>query len=139
MEARVGAEFALQPFMETLGATLAEVSSGSAVVLMPCTPAITQHTGAVHAGALTAVLDSACAAAASSVTPEGFVTVSVEFKVNLLSPAIGDVIRVEARVLRAGRTLTVCSADAWAASAGGAPRHVAVMQATMMAVGGSAA
>jgi acyl-coenzyme A thioesterase PaaI-like protein len=64
----------------------------------------------------------------------------VEFKVNLLSPARGDRFRAVGEVVRAGRTLTVCSAEvvAWADDGDGHPEaslvRVALMQATMMAV-----
>jgi acyl-coenzyme A thioesterase PaaI-like protein len=59
---------------------------------------------------------------------------TVEFKVNLLSPARGERFRATGEVVRAGRTLTVCSAEVVAWADGSEPKPVALMQATMMAV-----
>jgi acyl-coenzyme A thioesterase PaaI-like protein len=59
---------------------------------------------------------------------------TVEFKVNLLSPARGKRFRATGEVVRAGRTLTVCSAEVVAWADGSEPKPVALMQATMMAV-----
>jgi acyl-coenzyme A thioesterase PaaI-like protein len=58
---------------------------------------------------------------------------SVEFKLNLLAPATGEVFAARAQVKRAGRTLTVCAADALAIS-GGREKLIATMLATIMAV-----
>jgi acyl-coenzyme A thioesterase PaaI-like protein len=55
----------------------------------------------------------------------------VEFKLNLVAPAQGDAFIARARVKRAGRTLTVVSADVFA-QRGAEERLVACMQGTMM-------
>ena len=86
------------------------------------------------AGALTAALDSACGYAALTLRPEEAAVLTVEFKVNLLAPAAGERFLARGRVVRAGRTLTVCCGDA-VAFAGDDERHVVTMIATMMAVG----
>ena len=39
---------------------------------------------------------------------------AVEFKINLLAPALGEAFLACGRVLRPGRTLTVCQADVFA-------------------------
>ncbi len=127
-----------QPFMTTLGVTLERVAEGEVELRLACAPALTQHTGALHAGAITAIVDSACAAAAATVAAADRDIVSVEFKVNLLAPAVGDFVTAIGRVVRAGRTLTVCSGEVWAVS-GEESVLVAVMQATMMALPTSAA
>jgi uncharacterized protein (TIGR00369 family) len=95
---------------------------------------LTQQHGYLHAGALTAALDSACGYAALTLMPEEAAVLSVEFKVNLLAPAEGERFLARGRVVRAGRTLTVCRGDA-VAFAGDDERHVATMVATMMALG----
>ena len=58
---------------------------------------------------------------------------TVELKVNLLSPAAGEVFAARAQVKKPGRTLTVCTADVFAIS-GGKEKVVATMLATIMAV-----
>jgi len=129
----IAALFGRQPLMATLGATLARVGDGEVELRLPFAAALTQQSGALHAGVVTAIVDSACALAAATRLPPGRSVVSVEFKLNLLSPAIGDEMQAIGRVARAGRTLTVCTGDVWALS-GGNRTHVALMQATMMSV-----
>ena len=46
--------------------------------------------------------------AALTLFPEDTSVLTVEYKVNLLSPALGDHIRAVGTVLKSGRTLTVC-------------------------------
>lgn len=133
MLADVQPGFDRQALMATLGATLVRVEDGEVEIALPVQAAHAQHTGALHAGVITAIVDSACGFAALSRMPEGRTVVSVEFKLNLLSPAIGDEMRAIGRVVRSGRTLTVCSGDVWAVT-GTARTHVAIMQATMMSV-----
>lgn len=128
---RVRQSFSRQAFMSTLGAELTTVHEGSVEIRLPFSPTLTQQNGYVHAGAITAVLDSACGYAALSVAPDDKDVLSVEFKVNLLSPAAGDFFAARARVKRAGRTLIVCTADAFAVS-DGKEKVVATMLATIM-------
>jgi acyl-coenzyme A thioesterase PaaI-like protein len=82
---------------------------------------------------LTSILDSASGYAALSVAPEGPDVLSVEFKVNLLSPAVGEEFCAHSHVKRAGKTLIVCAADAFARKEG-QEQMVATMLATIMAV-----
>ncbi len=132
-ERRVRASFAKQQFMATLGAQLERVTPGEVVIDLPFDPALTQQHGFLHAGAVTAVVDSACGYAALSLMPPDTAVLSVEFKLNLLAPAVGEHFRGGGRVLRSGRTLTVCSGELWATQSG-REVVVAVMQATMMTV-----
>lgn len=132
-EARVRASFANQPAMATLGARLVRVAPGEVDVELPFRADLTQQHGFIHAGMLAAVLDSACGYAAFSLMPADADVLSIEFKVNLLAPAQGERIDVRARVIRAGRTISVCTADAFAVR-DGRERHVTTMTATMMTV-----
>jgi uncharacterized protein (TIGR00369 family) len=132
-EARVRESFARQGFMSTLGARLAAVAPGAVDVELPVADALTQQHGYLHAGAVAAAMDTACGYAALTLMDEDAAVLTVEFKVDLLEPAAGERVVARGRVLRAGRTLTVCRAEA-AALDGGAERHVATMSATMIAV-----
>ncbi len=133
METRIRDSFARQRFMTLLGATLRRVEPGEVEITLPITDALTQHTGVVHAGVVTSIVDSACGFAAATRMSDGLEPVSVEFKVNLLAPATGDALNAIGRVVRAGRTITVCTGEVWAVT-GAQSRMVAIMQATMMAV-----
>lgn len=130
-EARVRESFARQRAMETLGARLLRVAGGEVEVELPFRPDLTQQHGFLHAGVVTTVLDSACGYAAFTLMPADAAVLSIEFKVNLLAPARGERLVARARVVRAGRTVTVCTADAFMLE-GDAERQVATMLATMM-------
>ena len=111
---RVRDNFAQQQFMRTLGATLLSVNPGAVEITVPFRADLTQQNGFLHAGVITSILDSACGYAALSVAPEDANVLSVEFKVNLLSPAVGEKVIARAQVKRAGKLLTVSTADAFA-------------------------
>jgi len=128
-EKRVRESFASQRVMSLIGAELSLVEPGVVEIKVPVREDLTQQDGYMHAGIVTTVLDSACGYAAFTLMPAGSSVLSVEFKVNLLAPAVGDVIRVRAEVKRAGRTLTVCIADAFADQ-----NICATMLATMIAL-----
>ena len=130
---RTRESFARQRWMASLGAQLTHVAPGEVHIEMPGSPQWSQQHGYLHAGAITSIVDSACGYAALTLMPEGFEVLTVEFKVNLLSPAIGPRFRAVGRVLRAGRTISVCSGEVLALDGQG-PKTVALMQATMMAM-----
>ena len=134
-EARVRESFARQRTMATLGARLARVAPGEVDIELPFRDDLTQQHGFLHAGVLATVLDSACGYAAFSLMPKGAAVMSVEFKINLLAPARGERVIARARVKKAGRTITVCEADALAVNSG-EEKLVASMVGTMMCVVG---
>ena len=113
-EVRVRENFEQQHVMTLLGATLSSVEPGVVVIDLPFREDLTQQDGFIHAGIVTTILDSACGYAAYTLMPAASTVLSVEFKVNLLAPASGRTLSAHAEVRRAGRTLTVCSADAFA-------------------------
>jgi uncharacterized protein (TIGR00369 family) len=133
-EERVRASFGRQGLLATLGARVTRVAPGEVDVELAFDERLTQQHGYLHAGALTAALDSACGYAALTLMPEEAAVLTVEFKVNLLAPAAGERFLARGRVVRAGRTLTVCRGDV-VAFAGDDERHVVTMIATMMALG----
>ena len=135
-EERVRASFARQRVMTTLGIEIARIGPGDIELTMPHDPAYTQQHGFVHAGIITTALDSACGYAAFSLMPADAAVLTVEFKTNLIAPAMGRRFLFRAGVVKPGRTLTVCEARAFAAegSGDGAERLVATMTGTLMAL-----
>jgi len=119
--------------MATLGARLTRVAPGEVDIELPYRADLTQQHGFLHAGIVTAALDSTCGYAAFSLMPPHAGVLSVEFKVNLLAPAQGELLIARGRVLRAGRTISVCQADGVMRS-GGQEKHIATMLATIMTV-----
>lgn len=135
-EARVRRSFARQRVMETIGARLKRVAAAEVEIELPFREELTQQHGLVHAGIVTAIADSACGYAAFSLMPADAAVLSVEYKVNLLSPARGPLL-ARARVLKRGRTLTVCAADVVVREGKGeGEKLVATMLGTMMEVRG---
>jgi uncharacterized protein (TIGR00369 family) len=132
-EARVRGSFARQQFMTTIGARIVRVAPGAVDIELPFREDLTQQHGFLHGGVVTAVADSACGYAALSLMAERAAVLTVEFKLNLLAPARGERIIARGRVLRPGRSLTVCSADV-VALADGREQTIATMLATMMAL-----
>jgi uncharacterized protein (TIGR00369 family) len=131
--ARVRDSFSRQSFMAHIGAELSLLELGIVELAINRTPELLQQHGFLHAGVLTSLMDSACGYAALSQMDEDSSVLSVEFKVNLLAPAAGQRFIARGQVLRTGRTLTVCRAEAFSADEG-QRRLIAAMQATMMAV-----
>jgi uncharacterized protein (TIGR00369 family) len=133
VEEKIRSNFGSQLFMTTIAAALSSVGRGSVEIRFPFSQKLTQQNGYVHAGVITSIMDSACGYAALSLAPEDADVLSVEFKVNLLSPAIGDSFLTRAHVKRSGKTLAVCSADAFAIQRGN-EKLIATMLATMIHV-----
>jgi uncharacterized protein (TIGR00369 family) len=134
---RVRASFARQAAMRTLGVTLERVAPGEVDLVLPFRADLTQQHGFLHAGIVTAVVDSACGYAALSLMEPGAAVLTVEFKVQLLAPARGARFRATGRVVRAGRTLTVVAGELRAAAVEGSTDDgapIALLNGTMIAV-----
>ena len=132
-ENRVRASFDRQEFMTTLGASLTGVEPGAIEIQMPIRPAIAQQHGFVHAGAIASIADSACGYAAATLMPADTGVLDVEFKINQMAPAAGELLIARAHLMRAGRTLSVCQADVVSVT-GGVEKTVALLTATIMTV-----
>ncbi len=134
-EARVRSSFERQAAMRTLGVALASVAPGEVVLRMLHRPELTQQHGFIHAGILSAALDSACGYAAFSLMPADAAVLTIEFKVNLLAPARGPRFVFEGRGIKPGRTISVVEGRALQTDAdGAAEKLVATMTATVMTV-----
>lgn len=129
---RIAESFKRQRLLATLGARLAHVADGEVDIELPHSEAIQQQHGFVHAGAIATIADSACGYACLTKMPEGSAVLSVEFKINLLAPAVGERFVARARTVRVGRTVGVATAEVIAKPTAGAEVCVAIMQATMM-------
>jgi uncharacterized protein (TIGR00369 family) len=121
--------------MRTLGPTLGSISTGGVDVEIHPDPSIAQQHGFIHAGALSAIADTAAGCAALTLMPRGTGVLTTEFKINLVAPAVGDRIVARGRVVKAGRTLTVAQADVFAVR-GAEEKLVALLTATLMSVEG---
>jgi uncharacterized protein (TIGR00369 family) len=130
---RVRLSFGEQRAMSTIGASLGSVEPGAVDVILPFRDDLTQQDGFLHAGIVAAVADSACGYAANTLMPATARVLSIEFKLNLLAPAVGERFEARGRVIRAGRTVTVCQADVLAIT-GKSEKLIATMTGTMMSI-----
>ncbi len=132
-EARMIASFQNQEVMQLLKVRVIKIGLGVAHFEFPYDRSITQQNGYIHAGILTTVVDSACGCAAFSMMPPNSGVLSIEFKINFLSPAVGEKFITIGKVIKAGRNITACTGEVFAVS-DGIEKLVAIMQATMMTV-----
>jgi uncharacterized protein (TIGR00369 family) len=134
LHARIAESFDRQKLLSTLGARLLRAADGEVDIGLPWTEAIQQQHGFAHAGAIATIADSACGYACLTRMPEGSAVLSVEFKINLLAPAVGERFVARGRVVRVGRTFGVATAEVVAIAAAKPESCIALMQATMMRV-----
>lgn len=113
---KVRESFARQPIMALIGAELVRIEAGQVDIKLPFRNDLTQQNGFLHAGITATIVDSACGYAAFSLMPAESDVLTVEFKINLLSPALGTYFLAEGRILKAGKTLTVARGDVFAVS-----------------------
>ncbi len=135
-EERVRVSFARQQAMATLKAELTSVTPGIVEIEMPYSAELTQQHGFLHAGIISAALDSACGYAAFTLMPENAAVLTIEFKVNLLAPGRGERFLFRGSVTKPGRTIVVADGQAYAFAADGEAKLIATMTGTMMTVTG---
>lgn len=131
---RVRASFARQRVMQTLGIEVVRLTPGEIELAMPYDAAYTQQHGFIHAGIQSTAMDSACGYAAFSLMPPDAAVLTAEFKINLLAPAAGERFVFRGRVIKPGKTLTVCEATAFAITDKAGERLIATMTGTLMAI-----
>ncbi len=132
-EKRIRASFARQEIMKTVNASILSIEPGEVVLEFPYQTSLTQQHGFIHAGIVSTVLDSACGYAAFSLMPKGASVLSIEFKINLLSPANGKLFRAVGTVRKPGRNITVTEGEVFGDGDGG-EKLLATMVCTIMTV-----
>jgi uncharacterized protein (TIGR00369 family) len=110
MKQEILESFKKQGFMQHLGAEIISIEKG--IVKISCNKSdnLIQQNGFFHAGVITSIADAACGAAALTMMPKGADVLSVEFKTNLMKPAISNIIIATGSVIKSGRTLVFCEA-----------------------------
>ncbi len=134
-EVRVRDSFARQAAMRLIGARVSVVEPGRCVVELAVRDELTQQHGYVHGGVVGMIADSAGGYAAFSLMPADASVLTVEYKINMLAPAIGELLIATGEVLKPGRTLSVVRADVVAVR-GDRRTRVATMQQTLMVMHG---
>lgn len=124
--------FAKLAMMQTMGAELTGMSVGEIEITAPVLPSCQQQHDVAHAGLTFALGDTAAGIAAMTMMPAGTGVMTAEMKINLMAPGIGTLVAT-GRVLRAGKRLTVVTAEVWGDSPKGRVQ-VAALQGTMIPV-----
>jgi uncharacterized protein (TIGR00369 family) len=130
--ARIRESFGRQKAMVLIGASLARIEAGQVEVALPFREDLTQQKGFVHGGVLGMIADSACGYSAFSLMPAGCSLVTVEYKINILTPARAALVE-KGQLVKPGRTLTLERAEVYTEDG----KHVASMQQTLMMLAGS--
>lgn len=130
---KVRKSFCEQAVMKTINASIGALEAGEIRIEFPYQAQFTQQNGFIHAGIISTVLDSACGYAAYSLMPADASVLTIEFKVNLLSPAQGERFSGIGKVKKSGRSISVAEGELYAYSEQG-EKLVATMVGTLMAV-----
>ncbi len=128
---KVEESFNRQKFMNYINAKLVEVQPGYCEIHIPYHPNLTQQHGFFHAGIISTLADNAAGYASFSLMDGNSSVLTVEFKLNLISPGNGDLLIGRANVLKKGRTLTICRTEVFSVN-NGAEKLCAASQATLI-------
>jgi uncharacterized protein (TIGR00369 family) len=134
-ERRTRESFSKQGAMAHLGATLERVEPGLVEIRMPFRAELSQQHGFFHAGMISTIADSAGGYAGFTLFAADAGVLTVEFKINLLAAADGELAIATGEVVRSGRTLTVCRLEAYVEKAGRRTHCATGMQTLMCLVG----
>lgn len=134
---RVRDSFARQAAMRLIDARLTQVEPGRCVIELAVRDDLTQQHGFVHGGVVGMIADSAGGYAAFTLMPADASVLTVEYKINMLAPAAGDLLIATGEVLKPGRSLSIVRADVFAVQ-GDRRTRVAAMQQTLMVMNGVA-
>lgn len=134
---RIRISFDKQNAMHLIRATIPVVEQGRTEIHLPHWDGVEQQHGFVHGGVVGMIADTAAGYAAMTLVPEDASILSVEFKMNMLSPADGEYLIARGAVVKAGRTLIVTRAEVFAVTEG-QEKLCALMQQTIMVMHGKA-
>ena len=125
---RIQTSVGRQGFMNLVGAELSELARGTCTIAVERRPELLQQHGFFHGGVTAFLVDNATTIAAA--TSRGQSALTAEYKLNLLSPAIGERLICRARVIKPGRQVSVVAADVFCVS-GGIEKHTATALASI--------
>lgn len=115
---RVEESFARQRALQTIGASLHAVTPGRVEIRLDFRPELAQQNGFLHAGISTTIADTAGGYAAMSLFGAGEEVLTTELKINLLAPAQGEYFIARGKVVKSGKTLSICQIEVAAYRAG---------------------
>lgn len=134
-EQRVRASFDRQRVMAFLGATVERVATGQCDIYLPYSDNLSQQHGFFHGGIVATIADSAAGYAGYSLMPPDASVLAVEYKINFVAPADGELLVARGEVVKRGRNLVVTRCDV-AVVKHGAEKLCATLLQTLMTVRG---
>lgn len=130
----IRARVAAQGFMTLMGADLSTLEPGGATISVGRRPELLQQDGVFHGGVTAFLVDNGTTIAAATRLREGQTCLTAEYKLNLLAPARGDRLICRARVVKAGRLMSVVAADVVCLTEDGTEVQTAMALATIAVV-----
>lgn len=134
-ERRVRDSFARQGIMTHIGAELGRIEPGYCEIKLPFRDTLTQQHGFFHGGVTTTIADSACGYAGFTLMPADATVLTIEYKVNFLAPADGELLFARGHVIKPGRSIIVCQSEVTVVKVD-SQRVCASMTGTMMVMRG---
>ena len=132
-EQRIRQHVAAQGFMQLIGAELGKLSRGTCEMSVDKRPELLQQHGMFHGGVTAFLVDNATTIAASTMIQQDQSVLTAEYKLSLLAPGLGERLVCRARVIKAGKTLSVVAADVYSVT-GTEEKHTATALATIAVI-----
>jgi len=123
-----------QPFSRLLGAELVALEPGRCELAVALRAELKQQDGFAHGGVVSYLADNALTYAGG--TAMGVPVVTAEYKINYVSPGIGDRLIARARATHVSRSQAVCQCEVHAIGAG-SEKLCAIAQGTIVRIGES--
>ena len=132
-EQSIRQQVAAQGFMTLIGAELGKLTRGTCEMSVLKRPELLQQHGMFHGGVTAFLVDNSTTIAASTMTQQGQTVLTAEYKLSLFSPGFGERLVCRARVIKAGKTLSVVAADVFSVT-GADEKHTATALATIAVI-----
>ena len=124
---------AAQGIMHLIGAELGKLTRGACEMSVLKRPELLQQHGMFHGGVTAFLVDNSTTIAASTMLQQGQTVLTAEYKLSLLAPGLGDRLVCRARVIKAGKTLSVVAASVFSVT-GAEETHSATALATIAVI-----
>lgn len=106
------------PIAQTLGLRFTRVEPGEVALEIPVVEALCFRPGQAQAPAIFAAADFAAIGVAGTLLPPGSANAMIDATIKLVAPAQGSHLIARGRVVKAGKSLSVCAADVFAVENG---------------------
>jgi len=110
-DAEVRHRFTQQPYNLSIGAKVTDVQPGRVEVIVPTRDDLIQHNGYFHGGLIAGLADIAGGFAGWSLVASDQGMLTIEYKLNIVAPGLGDELRAVGEVISRGRSIIVTRID----------------------------